>query len=223
MMFMLKFDLLLTLHGFRMKMFSQFGEAWAVNQIPSVIPLDPVAFTLISMDLRPFDRYPSPPGINPAESLEHRMWDVDNHSWWNPLISYIPCNDKAPHGSRAANIRKWLPFVWRFVFCVRKPRSILRSSICFVEFIDVAWQVAMRFNDMPLLHAAAEGLWSTSQTRTLQKMGRSDSVLSSWFCHLDNSSGGRKLLDFCTYRSDGIQFPIVILCEAEGASSFTFV
>ena len=65
--------------------------------------------------------------------------------------------------------------------------------------------------------------------------------LSSWFCHLDNSSGGRKLLDFCTYRSDGIQFPYgiamnigmfsdsfdnlqaAILCEAEGASSFTFV
>lgn len=100
-------------------------------------------------------------------------------------------------------------FCWRFVLvCVRKPRSILRSSICFVEFIGVAWQVTMRFNDMPLLHAAAEGLWSTSQTRSLQKMGRSDSVLSSWFCHLDNSSGGRKLLDFCTYRSDGIQFPM---------------
>lgn len=97
-------------------------------------------------------------------------------------------------------------FCWRFVLvCVRKPRSILRTSICFVEFIGVAWQVTMRFNDMPLLHAAAEGLWSTSQTRTLQKMGRSDSVLSSWFCHLDNSSGGRKWLDVYTYRSDGIQ------------------
>ncbi len=105
----------MILNAFLMKEFSQFGELSAVDQIRFVIQLNPAAFTLISMDLRPSDRYPSPPGINPAESLEHRMWDVDNHGCWNRLISSIHhYNSTTRHHVNLVPQCKWLPFVGDF-------------------------------------------------------------------------------------------------------------